>query len=431
MPILDMQKSLRRLGRIRMGNQVETSDGRMRPNKLANWRITSASQELLLAAAERYGGEVHPWAGAPTGQQWELMTESDTLEAMIPPGEMAFQQFYELWSGGGCSRRCDGFTESMSGEACLCPSDPDEKQRLAGKGKACKPTTRLFVVLPYLPDVGMWHMEAHGYYAATEIPGTLEVIRMASANGNLVPTKLRIDQRSVKRDGKTINFAVPVIELPTLTTHTLMTGEVSGELGSGLREIGAGSGDTPPAEDQPPAPVESGSSPSGAGSASSRGARQPSPAEPDETAPARTRSPGEKLHRELGRLGFKDRSEHEELIFNASGGRTVRASELDEKERAAATAMAQDVVEGRVVWAKVAESNDAHRAGRRTAEVGRPLPGPGTGDGSKFRRAILTKAERSGLDGDALESLAQATIGKSFAQVDNSADANALMAAVS
>lgn len=226
MPILDLQKSLRRLGRIRMGNQVPTSNGNTRPNKLSNWRLTSPSEGLLQAAATRYGGEVRPWDGAPgTQAQWELFTETPSLEALIPPGDMAFQQFYEMWSAGGCMRRCDGETELLSNESCLCPTG-DERQELAAKGKACKPVSRLFVVLPYLPDVGMWHMEAHGFYAATELPATIEIIRLAASNGNLIPAHLRIDQRSVKRDGQTINFAVPVIELPTLTPHALMSGSV-------------------------------------------------------------------------------------------------------------------------------------------------------------------------------------------------------------
>lgn len=231
MPILDLQQSLRRLGRIRMGRKVTTSNGKERPAKLDTWRLTSPSQDLLAAAADLYGGDVTEWAGAPgTGRQWEVFTATDTLDVVIPAGEMAFSQFYELWSGGGCARRCDGRSELLTGEACKCPADPDARQELAAKGEACKPTTRLFVILARVPDLGMWHLESHGYYAAVELAGSVEVLRMAGSN--LVPARLRIDQRSVKRDGQTRNFGVPVIELPTLTAHTLMTGEVATPLGA-------------------------------------------------------------------------------------------------------------------------------------------------------------------------------------------------------
>lgn len=331
MAIITLQRSLRRLGRIRMGDQVATSNGKSRPHKLETWRLTSPVEELLQAAAERYGGEVHPWEGAPSGsRQFELYTTTDTLEALVPPTDMAFQQFYEMWSGGGCARRCDGQTEITSGEPCMCPADPDEKQALAAKGQACKPISRLFVVLPYLPDVGMWHLEARGYYAATELPGTIEVLRLASSSGTMIPTRLRIDQRSVKRDGQTINFAVPVLELPTLTTHSLMSGEAhTPELGGGLRSLPAGD-DVVPVRDLP---VEESQPP------------PPGPAQP--------------------------------------------------------------------------------------SEGGRPLPAAGSGDGAVFRRAILTKAKKAGLDGEALDSLSRATVGKAFDEIADPKDANALLAAVS
>jgi len=227
MPIITLQRSLRRLGRIRMGQQVPTNNGKMRPAKLETWRLTSPVPDLLDAAAEVYGGEVKEWSNPASKDRFELLTTTDTLDIVIPPGDMAFSQWFEMWSGGGCQRRCDGATEQLSGDGCLCPADPDQRREQATKGQACKPTTRLFVVLPRLPDIGMWHLETHGFYAATELAGSVELInRIASAGGGLIPAVLRIDQRSVKRDGKTISYGVPVIEMRSLTAGTLMTGEV-------------------------------------------------------------------------------------------------------------------------------------------------------------------------------------------------------------
>lgn len=434
MPIITLQRSLRRLGRIRMGDQVATANGKTRPNKLATWRLTSPVEDLLHAAAERYGGEVRPWEGAPgAARQWELYTETDTLDALIPPTDMAFQQFFEMWSGGGCVRRCDGMTEITADAPCMCPTDPDEKQKLAGQGKACKPISRLFVVLPYLPDVGMWHMEARGYYAATELPGTIEILRLASAAGNLIPTRLRIDQRSVKRDGETRNFAVPVIELPTLTTHTLMTGEIpAGEIGPARHQLPVG--DTLPQEVQPEAPQappvvagegsESRVSPRAAGSTSSRGAQPPTgnpsgdggafrraiaakaarvgfddaaldslakgtvgkPAADivssddanlllaalDGKTPTpgpRTKSAGERLHADLGRLKTVDGArlsadDQRHIIMCASMGRTGHASELSEQENGAAYQMGKDVADGRTAMADIRTAVADHETAR-------------------------------------------------------------------
>lgn len=275
MPILTLQKSMRRLGRIRMGSKATktvTKNGKQveveYPQKIETWRMTSPSRDLLEAAAEMYGGTVTEWEGSPSGRQFELFTDAASIEVIIPPGDMAFSQWFEMWSGGGCQRRCDGQTEVTSGEPCMCPADPEQRLELAAKGNACKPTTRLFVIQPRLPDVGLWHFESHGFYAATEIPGTINIIRAAANNGTLIPARLRIEQRTVKRDGKTNNFAVAVIELPTLTTHTLMTGEIVGELAPGRAEL-APVADTsaPPEAEDDGRPFEPGASaePSGGG----------------------------------------------------------------------------------------------------------------------------------------------------------------------
>lgn len=258
MPILDLQRSMRRLGRIRMGSQVPTQNGKLRPNKLETWRMTSPSEDMLHAAAELYGGTVTEWVGSPSGKQWELFTDASTIDVVIPPGEMSFSQWYEMWSGGGCMRRCDGQIEQTTGDACMCPADRDQRLALANNGQACKPTTRLFVIQPHLPDVGLWHFESHGFYAAIELAGSIEVLRAASATGGLIPAKLAIEQRQSKRDGQTRNFAVPVIQLPTLTPHTLMTGEIpAGELNAAPVERAALPAPTPaPAPAKKAAPAK-------------------------------------------------------------------------------------------------------------------------------------------------------------------------------
>ncbi len=255
MPILDIQKAMRQLGRIRMGNQVPTQNGKTRPAKLSTWRLTSPSQELLDAAADLYGGEVKPWEGAPSeGQQFELYTEADTLDIILPPGDMALSQYYELWSGGGCARRCDGETEMLSGDACSCPVDPEQRQELANKGQACKPTTRLRIVLPRVPDIGLWRLETHGWYAAVELAGTVEIMqRLSSVTGAMVPAHLRIDQRTSKKAGETRHYTVPVIELRGVSAATLLTGEMpAGSLTAGEQPALPAAGPSPTAGAAPP-----------------------------------------------------------------------------------------------------------------------------------------------------------------------------------
>ena len=216
MPILDLQRRLVELGRIRTGDQVEYQDEagktKTRPRRLDTFRLTSASKELVDEAAHLYGGRVAAW-----GEQWEVVIGGQTLPIMLPPGE-ALSQWNEMWSAGGCARRCNGEREMLSDKPCMCPADPAERRELAAKGQACKPTTRLNVILPELHGLGVWRLELGGYYAAVELAGAAEYLSMATSVGHRIPAHLRIVKRSVKRPGKdgkpqTRNFSVPTIDI--------------------------------------------------------------------------------------------------------------------------------------------------------------------------------------------------------------------------
>lgn len=234
MPILDMQLRMRELGRIRTGEQVAAGRGK-RPAKLEHFRLTTSSKELLDAAAEIYGGTVVPWE-SPAGAQWELKTKVDVLPVVIPPGE-SLSQWYELWTGGGCQRRCDGKTETISEDPCLCPADPGDRRDAANAGQACKPTTRLNVILPDLPDLGVWRLESHGYYAAVELAGAARFLAIASSSGLNIPARLRLDQREKKVPGKPTNrYAVPIIEFTTTRITDLLAAG-----GTGLPQLEPGS----------------------------------------------------------------------------------------------------------------------------------------------------------------------------------------------
>ncbi len=223
MTILNLQRRLVQVGRIRLGEQVEITkkDGSKgtRPAKLENWRLTSRDEVRLRAAAKVFGGEVRPWEGR--SGEFELYTETDSLPVLLMPGQ-AISQAYELWSGGGCKRRCDGETEQLSDSACLC--DPEQRE--------CKPHTRLNVLLPDVAGIGCWRLDTQGYYAATELTGTVDLLEMATVRGVLLPARLRIDQRSVLRDGQTRRFPVPTLDIDVrpLEMHAITQGAVPGEV---------------------------------------------------------------------------------------------------------------------------------------------------------------------------------------------------------
>ena len=219
MPIIDLQRRVNEVGRIRMGTS-ERRRGKKIPRRLETWRITTRDRARLEYASEAYGGEVVPWSEREG--EWELITATDTLPIVLVPGQ-SLSQFWELWGQAGpqqplhCMRRCDGVTELLSGQPCSCPPY-DERRELATDGKACKPMTRLSVILPDVPGIGMFRLETGGYYAAVELAGTAQLLEDASARGVMLPARLRIDLRRgvrVKADGsgETVAYPVPVIDV--------------------------------------------------------------------------------------------------------------------------------------------------------------------------------------------------------------------------
>lgn len=214
MAVINIQRRARELGRIRLGHK----GAKGQPVRLDAFRLTSPDRTLLEAAAARYGGQVQPWEGQPG--QFELYTEASELPCLIAPQEVT--QWYELWDRGGCQRRCDGENCTLAGKngtvdtkPCLC--DPEKRE--------CKLTTRLSVMLHELPGVGTWRLESHGYYAATELPASAEILIGMARGGHFPPAAVAIEQRTVTRDGQTKRFPVPVIRIRQ-ALGTLMTGEI-------------------------------------------------------------------------------------------------------------------------------------------------------------------------------------------------------------
>lgn len=202
MSIINLQRRIAEAGRIRIGQQVDTGRGR-RPEKLTTFRLTSPDRSRIEQAAALFGGKVEQWE-APAGIQFEVVTDAKSLNVIVPPSDMAFSQFYELWSAGGCTRRCDGHTETITEQPCLC--DPNRRD--------CTIHTRLSVFLADMRGLGFWRIDTSGWYAALELQGAVEVLKMAAARGQMLPARLCLEQRMVKRVGQgTRRFAVPVLDI--------------------------------------------------------------------------------------------------------------------------------------------------------------------------------------------------------------------------
>ncbi|HEY5870361.1 MAG TPA: hypothetical protein VI542_33140 [Candidatus Tectomicrobia bacterium] len=236
-----LPKKLPELGRIRIGMREVNKNGRgSHPAKIENFRLTSPNPSLLHFAASAYGGDVHPWVGegAPVDEhkrptQHELYTNVNTLDVLIPTFS-AVSISFEVWSGGGCQRRCSGefvthcaTNEGLVGAECVCPADDLERMELAKTGKACARILRLNVLLPDMPGMGVWRLETKGYYATAELMGTLEMLQMSGQEHSIIEASLRLEQRIIKRPGTgegkgTMRFAVPVL-WPKFTPRQMLS----------------------------------------------------------------------------------------------------------------------------------------------------------------------------------------------------------------
>jgi len=206
-------------GRIRLGVKIPDPKAKLgwRPGKLTRFRLTSPKEHLIGRAAELYGGEPHPWADAPNGEEeWEVITHASWLPVIIPPAAAATQA-WELWSGPVCVRRCDGDREQYTDAPCICREEQDGGE---ADERACRLTTRLSVWLPELPGAGLWRLETHGQIAGAQLATFLRLFYP------YIPpmTKLRlgvekktrrrriVDRRTGEVTLQTFVFPLPVLD---------------------------------------------------------------------------------------------------------------------------------------------------------------------------------------------------------------------------
>lgn len=232
MPLLDLQQRSVEIGRIRIGATVKNANGRgTRPTKLDAFRFTTNNPRAAASVADLFGGEVRPWVGGT--QSFEIFTTATQMDVMVPAGELALSQWYEMWSGGGCQRRCDARVEQLSGGPCLCPVDIEQRMSLAAKGEACKPTTRVSVILPDLEGLGVWRHESKGYNAAHELGATADFLARAREGGAIIPAQMRLEQRETKTGTETHKFAVVVLDVAA-TLREIVEGTVGGTVQQAL-----------------------------------------------------------------------------------------------------------------------------------------------------------------------------------------------------
>lgn len=235
--LLNIQRRAAEHGRLRTGYTQGN-----RPVKSATWVVTSHSEEHVRAAAELWGGEAEQWTPLNSNiTQWRVITKASSIEALITPGD-PLNQYNEMWSAGGCQRRCDGETELLSRQSCLCARQFGEDWHTQPKGRVCSATSRFNVMLPDLSGMGMWRAETHSFYAASEWGGMVDMVLAGTDGKGFVPVTLRIEPRQVVREGKTKKFLVVVVELRGVTPRQALAGPMSTAMAldpSGTRAVAA------------------------------------------------------------------------------------------------------------------------------------------------------------------------------------------------
>jgi hypothetical protein len=237
--VVDIQRRGQQIGRLRIGEQVAVikdgkDTGKTRPARLETFRFTTASRATADAIAALYGGQVREWRG-----ELEVITGKSEIGVTVPPRDDIVSQWYEMWNKGGAIRRCTSQREQLSNGPCLCPhaadpSDADEVAKAAlerselaklNPPQACKLVTRISVMIPDLPGLGVFRLDTGSYYAAVEIGDSAALMQVARDKGVFLPAMLRIEHRQRIAGGQTKKFPVPVLEV-LATFRDLATGAI-------------------------------------------------------------------------------------------------------------------------------------------------------------------------------------------------------------
>lgn len=197
-------------GRIRFGERFTSRNGKLAMRATDTWRFTSPDKVAIEQLANRYGGNVTAWEdpkASPTSQ-WQVQTDSDRISVWLPPDSCSTS--YELWSGGGCARRCDGAICTQYGAGtlevpCMCASEPT---------MSCKPTIRIQLILPDCNFGGVWRLDSHSENLLREAPGMIEMISFLQQQG-LPRAELLLTKRQKTQGGKTKHFTVPQFIVPS------------------------------------------------------------------------------------------------------------------------------------------------------------------------------------------------------------------------
>lgn len=223
-PISELGSRVQEAGKIRLGIKNGNT-----PKAIDTFRFTSPHLDVIEQLAAHYGGTPRPWDDpkASVRGQHEVITDAKTIRVLVPPGGLT--QHYELWSGAGCARRCNGLlcevpgrgTDGPQSVPCICTEEQDMQ---------CRPQTRLSLVLPDVTFRGVWTLSSKSWNAAEELVGMERMIDQLQQDVAIVQAEMHLEQRSRMTNQGKRNFVVPTLTIPH-TAEALAAGDVGVSIG--------------------------------------------------------------------------------------------------------------------------------------------------------------------------------------------------------
>jgi len=92
--LIGVQRRFMRIGKVRTGELEhyvnDKGEKKTRPKKLSTFRFTSASESILEAVAETWGGTVRPWVGAPEEGFYEVDVRTLAVRQLYEDGNAPY-----------------------------------------------------------------------------------------------------------------------------------------------------------------------------------------------------------------------------------------------------------------------------------------------------------------------------------------------------
>lgn len=266
MSILKRQQRIVEVGIIRIGEKGISGSGKEYPRSRETFRITSKFKDLLDVAQKVYGGEVRQWKDHPG--HWELLSEAKTIKGLFSTretgdGELeSLIQHFEQWKGNTCTHRCNGETCEVWKQIgndkkdkpiydkdlvpCSCEHDGD---------RDCKLVSRVRVILPEVPSLGLWRLNTGSETFAGEVEGLIANIKTFRLDQyGPVPVTLTISTREKRTGPNAATEKFPVVEIlldqNPVSLPQLVSGIQAAALGVRQESSNAGLGALPA-----PAPI--------------------------------------------------------------------------------------------------------------------------------------------------------------------------------